>query len=503
MPKIAKIIGPPGTGKTTYLLEQIQRAAQKYYPERIGAVSYTKAAVTEMVDRVIKTTSVTRRMVKNIRTVHSLCFELLKLKTDQVAEKQAHDFNEKNPGYGFSPNNSLRADDLPIMTSSARHERNNELYRQMQVLRNRLVPQAKWPGPVIRFYELWSDWMHKEGLVDFTGMIETACRNELKPDIDVLFVDECQDTTPLQLSLLKIWSLQTDNTIYVGDSDQAIFRFSGAVPEAFRDLEHDWQTVLSQSYRVPKAVHEYAQKIIGRVKARENAEYKPVEAEGRLLRIKDPDLSLEGSHMILARCNYQLRRWREFLLKHKRVWHNPYRPDDKSWNPLKTKAFKSCLAYFNIKNSKTISLSDLKTMIAGLRTKTCLQHGAKKVLEGLAGPETLDVFDLPALGFTPEFMSFELPLDELFKAKGGSVLQSMIEQGYSVEDLKSGPVTIGTIHSVKGGESDNVWIDTTGHSRMHLASMDDEHRIAYVAITRAKQTVGLMPPLGYRNLIYS
>ena len=49
--KISKVIGPPGTGKTTELLRLLGAAARKYDPERIGAVSFTKAAVKEMRSR--------------------------------------------------------------------------------------------------------------------------------------------------------------------------------------------------------------------------------------------------------------------------------------------------------------------------------------------------------------------------------------------------------------------------------------------------------------------
>jgi len=500
MPQISKIIGPPGTGKTTYLLRQIQRAAEKYYPERIGAVSFTKAAVEEMASRVTEAAGIDRKLAKNIRTVHSLCFELLNMTVDRVAEKKVPEFNEKFPQFAFRPDYKSIQDDV----LEYHDERNLELYRHMQVLRNRLVPIEQWPGPVAAFYEAWHDeWCLKEGYMDFTAMIENAIDGKFQPEIDVLFIDEAADLTPLQISLLETWSKETKNTIWVGDSDQAIFTFSGSVPEAFRNLKHDWQTVLSQSYRVPSAVHAFAQKIIRRIKDREDVEYEPKRdnGDGSVKYAVMPDLSLPGDHIILARCNYQIKRWKHFLLTQKRVWHNPYRPDDRSWNPLRTKSYKAIMTYFRIPET-SISLKELKKFVKEIKADGNLKRGAKKEIDTWEDPPKFDVFDFPAIGFTDEFMTFKKPLTEIFNLKPGTALSNMIERGYTKEDLTSEPIIVGTVHSVKGGESSNVWIDTTSHSRMHSANMDDELRIAYVAVTRAKQNVGLLQPMGLRNMIY-
>ena len=304
--------------------------------------------------------------------------------------------------------------------------------------------------------------------------------------------------------MLEAWSKETKNTIWVGDSDQTLFRFSGAVPETFRDLKHDWKKILPQSYRVPPAVHAFAQKIIRRIKDREEVEYEPRRdrGEGSVEFLPLPDLSNDGDHMILARCNYQIKRWKNFLLSEKRVWHNPYRAGDKGWNPIHTKGFRALMTYFRLQRFSSVTLPELQNMAKEMRATGNLRRGAKKIIEAAEEPLSLDIFDLPPLGFTEELLSFKKPLLEVFNFKPDSILRSMLDRGYTEADLTSKPIILGTVHSVKGGESDNVWIDTTGHSRMHSATMDDELRVAYVAITRAKQNVGLLHPVGLKNMIY-
>ena len=58
-------------------------------------------------------------------------------------------------------------------------------------------------------------------------------------------------------------------------------------------------------------------------------------------------------------------------------------------------------------------------------------------------------------------------------------------------------INISTIHAVKGGEADNVVIrtDITKASMLQMNMDEDiEHRIFYVAVTRAKKNVYVMLP---------
>ena len=46
------VLGPPGTGKTTYLLNEVEQALESGIPsERIGFVAFTKKAAAEAIER--------------------------------------------------------------------------------------------------------------------------------------------------------------------------------------------------------------------------------------------------------------------------------------------------------------------------------------------------------------------------------------------------------------------------------------------------------------------
>ena len=380
-PKTVKITGPPGCGKSTYLKKQIIRACERYFPNRIGAVTFTNAGVEEIKNKISETTGESRNVAKNVRTIHSHCYGLLELNNKHLAEANIKEFNQAHPEFTLESNRLSNRDDDEEAFMDTRHS--EKLFAEMQVNRNRMIPEDKWMPDVLAIWKAWQDWMIESNYIDFTGMLEKVLESKLKPDIDILFVDEAQDLSPLQFALIKMWSQDLNQTIYAGDSDQSIFRFSGTIPEAFINLQHDWIYHLEQSYRVPRAVHDYADKIINLSKNREITTYKPVSSdmaeykgEGKIYLCLSPDLSLEGTHMILCRCKYQLKRWMEILEKNNYIWHNPYRPEDKNWNPTLTQSWIAARTYYDLMTGRSVSPSDFKMMVARLKPGFA-KHGLK------------------------------------------------------------------------------------------------------------------------------
>jgi superfamily I DNA/RNA helicase len=506
--KKAKLCGPPGTGKTTYLLGLISKAAQKYAPDRIGAVSLTNAAVEEMKDRVKKETGLPRAAAKNITTVHSACFRLLELKKEQVADKKIKEFNEAYPRWEMPLDTEITEDEHYDDYSKFTTKQNKMRFAEIQILRHKRIPVEEWPDLLLKeMYADWCDWMAENNYTDFTGMLEKTLESGLGPDIDILLVDEAQDISRLGISLLEMWGKDLTSTVYVGDSDQAILRFAGAVPEAFINLDHTWMKVLGKSYRVPKKVHEYAMELISQAKDREEVSYEPTEVEGRVIRCSEPDLSLEGTHMILGRCNFHLNRWRHWLMKNGVIWHNPYRPKDKLYNPLNTKIWRVARNYVRICRGEEIKGSELRHMVKNMIAEGNIVRGWKSKADEVIGTEEkLDLFGLISLGiFTKEFLKFEKKIEDVFVVGKGQSGEMLLK----AEDVMKEPRTIlGTIHSVKGGEASHVWIDmgTSGaclrSSGRSVEAFYDEVRVAYVGCTRCKESLGLLSGGGLQGRVW-
>jgi len=69
--------------------------------------------------------------------------------------------------------------------------------------------------------------------------VQVELRDELSKDLQLLLVDEFQDTDQLQVDLVKLICgerIDDGKLFFVGDFKQSIYRFRGARPQVFHDL---------------------------------------------------------------------------------------------------------------------------------------------------------------------------------------------------------------------------------------------------------------------------
>jgi len=128
----------------------------------------------------------------------------------------------------------------------------------------------------------------------------------------------------MQLSLSASGASAPITSSWPATTDQTIYSFTGATPEAFLDpdIPDNHKITLKQSYRVPRAVHRLAEEMIRRVARRQQKEYLPRPEDGALDRFSRdgykrteiaivPDAMKQVEQgktvMFLASCSYMLR----------------------------------------------------------------------------------------------------------------------------------------------------------------------------------------------------
>ena len=80
------VLGPPGTGKTTTLLNKVDYYLKKTDPTKIGYFAFTKKAADHARDKAIEKFNLTEDDLPYFRTIHSLAFRKLGLKKEQVMQ---------------------------------------------------------------------------------------------------------------------------------------------------------------------------------------------------------------------------------------------------------------------------------------------------------------------------------------------------------------------------------------------------------------------------------
>ena len=82
------VLGPPGTGKTTFLLEKVEDSLEQGTdPESIAYLAFTKKAATEALNRAVEKFMFEPDDLPYFRTIHSLCYRQLNLKKSDVLGK--------------------------------------------------------------------------------------------------------------------------------------------------------------------------------------------------------------------------------------------------------------------------------------------------------------------------------------------------------------------------------------------------------------------------------
>ena len=125
----------------------------------------------------------------------------------------------------------------------------------VQLIASSFEAHPKLHADITRYYELifdvavtalqqYQDEKKVRGLIDFTDqehllyqLLENASvQAVLKDEIDLLMVDEFQDTSPLQLALFLRLAKLAKKVVWVGDVKQAIYGFRGSDPELMQSV---------------------------------------------------------------------------------------------------------------------------------------------------------------------------------------------------------------------------------------------------------------------------
>lgn len=490
-----RIFGPPGTGKTTTLLNMVDKALSEGVPSHeIAFLAFTRKAAHEARDRAAERFNLNaEKDLPYFRTLHSLAYRMLSLKDSMIMQKENYTELSNKIGYSLNIQSISDDDDIGVVTSDHPILQLIHLARSKKTaLRdeyNRSNIDFEW-HEVSYVDGAYRAYKQANNLLDFTDMLEKFASEAVHfcPQFKLCFMDEAQDLSPLQWDIAHALDKRSKRMYCAGDDDQAIYRWAGADVDHFIGLTGDAE-ILEQSYRIPAAVHNLAEGISNRIYKRYPKAYKPRKESGEVRKIyslEEIDLS-QGSWLIMAQANYMLTPVAESLK------NGGYLFERNGHRSISEKISKAVNGWEQMRRGLTIDKDTAQAIY------DYMSGNGVRVARGYKRFSDYDedkLFDIDILQLqyglnASKDMIWHEAMDKMPKLDV-VYITAMLRRG---EKFNAVPrIKLSTIHGSKGGEADNVVLYTDLSTAAQKEMGDDMHRVFYVGVTRTKERLFIVEP---------
>jgi DNA helicase-2/ATP-dependent DNA helicase PcrA len=311
------VLAGAGTGKTRVITFRIARLIQSgIQPSRILAVTFTNKAAREMRDRASKLLGRREKGTKppEISTFHSLCVRILRRHARLLGYPEAFSIYDRGDQETLARNalreirvsqGTLRPGDLLSFVGTWKNQgvTPDQAHESADGERAELAAAG---------YARYQAQLRAAGAMDFDDLLLTTrrlfsehaeARFAEASRFDHLLIDEYQDTNDLQYMIVKSLAERHRNLCVVGDDDQSIYGWRGAVVEHILGFQKDWPEAkivrLESNYRSRAPILELANTLIAHNSARHKKVLRASREGGpapRTLRMEDENM--EAEHVV-------------------------------------------------------------------------------------------------------------------------------------------------------------------------------------------------------------
>jgi DNA helicase-2/ATP-dependent DNA helicase PcrA len=490
------VIAGAGTGKTRAITQRIAYGVEigAFDPRKVLALTFTSKAAGEMRQR-LRTLGIGQVQARTFHAaaLRQLIFfwpEVLGGRFPQVLTSKSplltESINRISSSVRTSPQN-LREISGEVEWSKSLSLAPDQYVEEAKLARRTTTIEA---GEIARIYEGYESLKRDERVIDFEdvllltiGMLEeeSAVANRIREPDRHFTVDEYQDVSPLQQRLLDLWLGNRKEICVVGDPAQTIYSFAGATPAYLLNFTKRFPEAevirLHRGYRSTQEIINYANRLIrdevAELIAGEVRHGQSVSISGFPTRTEEIDAIVasvkeEISRLtdlreiaILARTNNQLEHLERALAK-------------------------TGIEYQVRENERFFDTREVADAMRLIRSASVLSE------ESDWRNELVQI--LSPLGMSPKIRAI------IDLAREDSAIASMREFLRELEDRKdqNNPpllpgVTLATFHAAKGLEWSVVFL--FGISKENVpwptSPIDEEKRLLYVGVTRAKERLAL------------
>ena len=509
--EVVRLFGGPGSGKTTALLDRVEELLEDDDVDfrDVLVVSYTRAAATEIRERLAERLDITPRSLKgNVCTMHAKAYELLDLsRGDVVGENDKEEFCEEfgidyEDEYSGSRRRSARSTTLGnkiIATSQWLQRTRRDVADWYDVPFKwdeeevRLPPEIDdnaqtgnkytptWPTDddridVPEVIRGWRTYKGDHELTGFADMLERVAQRSLLPSVDYLIIDEFQDITTLQYDVYEEWKPHMERVLIAGDDDQVVYAWQGADPDLLLEEAVTQDEVLPNSYRLPSRILNVVNREVRHIEKRQEKDLNPRKEGGRVEAVQNPSMfdlarnvvgtvdQSDETVMVLFRARYQMFQFIDEFISE----GIPFSclTDQRMWTDRLTQYVRAVEA---IENEEPLSLLEARRLADMLADSAFGTHERDEFFDVLENIEDeSETEDIAEIEIDPEVVTDQVPFvpdpasasDMLRKVTNFQERTVDAYFGGDYEGMDPNRVRLGTIHSAKGREADHVFVAT-------------------------------------------
>lgn len=548
------ILAGAGSGKTRVLTYKVAYLIQEknVSPHNIIMVTFTNKAAGEMKDRIrLLLTNNQSRITNNdlpfAGTFHSLCVKILRVHGSAIGIPDSFLIYD-----GQDQIDTIK-DIMKTLDISIKSTNPNSVLHTISEAKNELISATEYPQYargyfqeiVARVYLQYQKVLKDNGALDFDDLLfKTVELFTRHPDIGGIYkekyhyvlVDEYQDTNKAQFSITKYLASRWHNICVVGDASQSIYRWRGADFRNIINFKQDYPSVkvfhLERNYRSTQTILDAAYSVISK------------NTSHPILKLWTNKQSIEPILLYEARTEHDEATFlAQTILQANRPFTDfaiLYRTNAQS-RVIEESFLHSGIPYVLVGGTRFYERKEVKDVLAYLRLlanakdtasiKRIEKLGKGRMQKFLDFAEKLKkdakLIDLSTLELLDRVLDITSYLelydanveDEAYRLENIKELRSvatefpklmdfletvaLVEQEYRPKQCQQNEsdrnaVTLMTLHAAKGLEFPTVFIvgmeeGIFPHSRslMDREELEEERRLCYVGVTRAKDKLYL------------
>ena len=267
-----------GSGKTKVLTQKIAYLVKEkgLRPHRILAITFTKKAANEMLERIVKMLSIRPMWIS---TFHSFCVKVLREDVHKLGRMFDKRFVIYDTGDSLKVLKDImkrfsidtkEAGDARDVISKAKQGYRSSIFDYISAL---AYPASGYADVAEEYRKALerSNAMDYDDLIYFAvELLSTHPETRIKwqEKFDYMLIDEFQDTNDIQFSLIKLLAGQSKNLFAVGDFFQCIYTWRGSRPTNIERFIREFgakEMKLEKNYRSTQRILGIANTIVSKV----------------------------------------------------------------------------------------------------------------------------------------------------------------------------------------------------------------------------------------------